>query len=586
MTGVADLPMDELAAVVAAAMPVLCERIPAAPACLLGRLAAPRDPGAPTPGGHWPHPAVEGEPAGLGELRTMGALPVERLLGALEIAVAGRDWGGVPELLTGVPRPQQGGYAWIATGGADSEATSAARLLEQMHPGLAGRTAALVDRLAGHPAVTGALAVPAGVTDEAGIAAAHGAAHLALGVAVAGVLVHQADPWPVVERAAAAVGLGVGAAALLLRRTPMPAAYAVAQLDKIRAGYLLPRHMSGSVSVAGHRFGLSEHGLPADADFTGNGLVAVADGAVVVRTGAGQGLVHVDLDVLGEPPAEAEPAGWEEIVEVSWHAAEGLASVVGADGPGGDGLRRQTPPWAGDYRVRVYARGRDESDAGFERYRFEVWAAPAGPEIVHQRTDRLGHRLRGEPEPVRAERPERAYRWVHHTDLSMAATVTVVTGSTLQQALQAFGADVHRPEPIDELREEAIRGPVLLPWAAAFDLGDAVLLVEDNGFRGTDEAVLRAASAHGRAASMFWNVNAVTRLSFAERGRLLASFEPWGGEEVSPEVAVALAGLDFAVFGDRTEKGLVAVERFTGRAVTAADHDRLLETGVGYRLTG
>jgi len=48
--------------------------------------------------------------------------------------------------------------------------------------------------------------------------------------------------------------------------------------------------------------------------------------------------------------------------------------------------------------------------------------------------------------------------------------------------------------------------------------------------------VLRAASAGGRAASMFWNVNLVTRLSFAEAGRLLAEAhrQIGGGGPVAP----------------------------------------------------
>lgn len=84
---------------------------------------------------------------------------------------------------------------------------------------------------------------------------------------------------------------------------------------------------------------------------------------------------------------------------------------------------------------------------------------------------------------------------------------------------------------------------------------------------------------------MFWNVNALTRLSFAEAGQLLAAFEPWGREKYPPEAAEAVAGLDFAEPGDRIEKGLVAVDRFTGRGITAADLTRIRVTGIGYRIT-
>jgi hypothetical protein len=50
-------------------------------------------------------------------------------------------------------------------------------------------------------------------------------------------------------------------------------------------------------------------------------------------------------------------------------------------------------------------------------------------------------------------------------------------------------------------------------------------------------------------------------------------------------VTAALAGLDLAGHRDRDEKGLVAVERFTGRGLhpeDLADVDRL---GVAHRLT-
>ncbi|WP_460491904.1 DUF6461 domain-containing protein [Dactylosporangium cerinum] len=584
MSDVPDLPSDGLAAFVAAAIPVFTQWVPVTPARTLGRLGAPDEADLRSPGTHVVRGTADSEPACLTALRALGPLLVERLLGALELVVAGHDWSGAPSLVVDLPGLAPGGYAWVATGGHDSEATSAAALLERLHPGLADRTVALATGIAAHPAVTRLLTIPPAVTDEPAIAARHGAAHLGLAVAVAGAVVDQVAPPVVVERAAAIVGLGAGAAALLLRDGSMPPAYAAALLAKVRADYLLPRGMYGSVSVAGNRFGLTEYEVVGQADFAGNGLVAVTDGGAVIRTGVAQGSVHVELAVLAQAPAEVE-SGWEEIVEVSWPAAEGRASVIAPDGTSSPSLRRQTPPWPGDYRVRVHARGRDDLDTEFERYKLIVWAAPAAAETVHQRTDRLGHRLRGEPEPVRPPRPEHAYRWVRRSPLSVAATVTVVIGTTLEQTLRAFGADPNRPEPIDGIRRDLSSPGAIETWVTALDTGDAVLVVEDNGHRGSNAAVLCAASASGRAASMFWNVNAVTRLSFADGGQLLASFEPWGREEaVPPQVAAALAGLDFAEPGDRTEKGLVAVERFTGCGITTDDVALIFETGIGFRV--
>ncbi|MFI5909681.1 hypothetical protein [Dactylosporangium sp. NPDC051541] len=45
---------------------------------------------------------------------------------------------------------------------------------------------------------------------------------------------------------------------------------------------------------------------------------------------------------------------------------------------------------------------------------------------------------------------------------------------------------------------------------------------------------------------------------------------------------MVLAGLDFETYAERTGKGLVVVERFTGRGLMAGGLDRIRATGVGY----
>jgi hypothetical protein len=161
--------------------------------------------------------------------------------------------------------------------------------------------------------------------------------------------------------AAAVVGVAVGAAVLLLREAPMPAGYAAALLDKVRAEYLLLRRAGAHVPVSDHRFALVEGEFPEAADFSGNGLVAVVPGGAVIRTGVAEGGVTVTLAVLEEPPPLQEP-GWDEVVEVSWRAAAGQASVIGQVGPdvlAGRSISWAAPPWPGDYRLRVHASGRD-----------------------------------------------------------------------------------------------------------------------------------------------------------------------------------------------------------------------------------
>ncbi|HUA28653.1 MAG TPA: DUF6461 domain-containing protein [Streptosporangiaceae bacterium] len=593
MADVPDAVLAALAAAVARLMPVIAARIPPGPAAELGRLETQA----------WSVPAPEdddGDPAespALAALRELSPLQAERLLGALELTLGELELSGAPDLspYLGGSEPQSQRFAFAYVG-PESQTTTAVTLLERLRPGAAALAASLTGRLAGHPLVAPLLDVPSDVAGEAPIAAAHGAAYLALSVAAARAVVGDwRAPVAVDSPAAAVIGVGLGAAIGLLREVPKPAGYAAARLARAREEYLMPRAASGSVPVSGHRFALVEGEVPeaGDSGFSGNGVVAVVPGGAVIRTGLAEGLITVTLRILDGPPDEVDE-GWDEVVEVSWTAAQGQASVVGPNGPGDDNLLRETPPWPGDYRLRVHALGRDDADeddvADGEIYELAVWRAPAGPEIVYRRTDRLGHRLRGEPEPPRPDRPERAYRWVEDSSLRMAATVTVVTGSTAADVLSAFGADPDRPESLSAIAEEMIDTMSIDPWVAVLDAGSAVLAVEYNGWQGSDEDLLASASAGGRAASMFWNVEGLTRLSFAERGSCLASFEPpdevdaSAGGAAGAGVAQALAGLDFDDYRDKRGKGLIAVERFAGRGITADDLDRIEAADVAYRI--
>jgi hypothetical protein len=582
-----------LAVPVAAAVPVIAGWIPAQPAAELGRLGAPQETAV--------RPAAA-ESSVSGALQELGPLLAERLLGALELATAGLDLAGAPDLSAYLDQPWPERFA-VALSSSQSQAVAAVIMLAGLRPGALELVASLTRRLAGHPAIAPLLAVSPGVPgtpgtrgapdapDEASIAAAHGAAYLALAVAAASAVLGRLRlPGPADNRAATVVGAAIGAAALLLREAPMPVAYADALLARARAEYLLPRRTSGSVQVSGHRFGLVEGEVPEVTDFSGNGLVEVVTGGAVIRAGTAEGIVQVHLAVLDEPPPPPEP-GWDEVVEVSWHAGAGQASVAGPGGPGGPDLRRAAPPWPGDYRLRVHARGRDDADDGeggedWEEYELEVWQAPAAPEIVHRRTDRLGHRLRGEPEPAQPDRPERSYRWVSGSPLDVAATVTAATGLTAEELLRAFGADPAQPQSLRAIDDEVTELMSIDPWVAVLDTGDGILAVEYNGWQGSQEPVLLRASAGGRAASMYWNVNGVTRLSFAEGGRLLASFEPpvETATGAGPAVAAALAGLDFDDYRDTTGKGLVAVQRFTGRGITAEDLRLIESADIAFRI--
>jgi len=233
--------------------------------------------------------------------------------------------------------------------------------------------------------------------------------------------------------------------------------------------------------------------------------------------------------------------------------------------------------------ARVHVRRRDagveDGDHAGEEYEIVVWPAPPGSELVLRASDRLGHRLRGEPEPASIERPEVAFRPV--ADLFPdGATVTVTIGATLDQVLLGFRANP-LPRPSNDPYDGLLR---LFEIPSQDSERPGILVIEPGDFRGSEKAVLEALSHNGRAASMFWNVNAVTTLSVAENGELLDAFEGWD-EATHPAVLALFQGLDLHDYQDKVARGLVVIERFTGCTVTEDLVLQMEAMPVGYRLS-
>ncbi|MEO6086122.1 MAG: DUF6461 domain-containing protein [Umezawaea sp.] len=541
----------DLTFAVAAAIPLVLRHIPPTPAAELGRVAVERPARRPK----------SRDSAVSGALR--GVRVLDRLLGALELPVDALHVPVPPGLVSHLG-PREGTFGMLGFDG-ENGAVQAVRLLEVFHVGATDLVAATVRELVGDDAIAPLLVVVGPEhTDEAEIAGRHGAVHLALCVATAAGLL-RALGTDVARAAPAVIGTGVGAAALLLADLPMPESYQAAVLEKRRAEYHYPRWSSNSPLVRDHRFALAEGPVPDVVDFSANGLVAVVPGGVVVRTGAAEGRVPVSLRVFDGPPPDVDLLTWDEVVEVSWTAEHGEAALGG---------RETTPPWPGEYRVLVQTTGRDEGDEG---YCLSVWAAPAAGTVVHKRTDRLGHRLRGEPEPPVVVTPDRAHWWVESSSLEVAATVTVVVGLSAEEVLRAFGADPDAPRSLEDPRYHG--GD---PWVAVLAVDGAVVAFEENGYLGIKEGVLERLSRNGKAASAFWNVNTHTALAFARGGQVLASFEPGldSGDDSEfreafddPEVREALDGIDFDDHRHHDAKLVTAVARFTGHVVTEAEFD-------------
>ncbi|GAB2858027.1 DUF6461 domain-containing protein [Lentzea nigeriaca] len=506
---------DEL---ITAAVPSIEALIPPDAAAELGRYEPQR----------WTGHHEHGTPA----QRALGRFPglaAERLLGALELGVARLTLTAPAEVVAGLrPLPDGSSFSIISASG-QSALTTPVTLVAAVHP---GAIELITDQVRSMTALLDLSGIDG---DEASVAAKHGAAHLALAVATA-TAVLRAIGTPIATNPPAIIGIAIGVTALLLPETPKPPAYERALLEKRRAEYT-GSSWSTSVPVFDHEFMFVEEPSHSWADFAATGLVSAVDTGFAVRTGIAEGTVPVWARVTLDVPGEPELAHWDEVAEVSFTAEKGDARL----GPGG------MPPWPGEFRVRVHARGRDGDDD--ERYELLIWPAPHAEPVVHKKTDRVGHLLRGEPAPETRVAPEAGFRWLEKL-LDTAATITV-----------AMGLDVD--DVVDEFEEDAI----------AVEIDGGVIVVEDNNYRGSLRDVLERLSRNGKAASHFWNVNRLTRLSFARDGQVVSAREVLNQTEFGddPEVLAALDGLDFTDFRHLDAKGITAVVRFTGAVIPEDD---------------
>jgi hypothetical protein len=114
------------------------------------------------------------------------------------------------------------------------------------------------------------------------------------------------------------------------------------------------------------------------------------------------------------------------------------------------------------------------------------------------------------------------YEWLENSPIGEAGCVTFVEGTDLGAVAAAFGGS------LDEAVEVAVDGAYEPDYAQEAvmlrQVGGWVVAIEDNGWQGSRPEVLRRLIA-GRAVSCFWNVNAVTRFSYANHGTVVTAFE-------------------------------------------------------------
>lgn len=114
------------------------------------------------------------------------------------------------------------------------------------------------------------------------------------------------------------------------------------------------------------------------------------------------------------------------------------------------------------------------------------------------------------------------YAW---TKSNYGICLAVVDGVTEDELIDRYGGDpsAAAPATFDQALDLAPGGEPMLFVRSVRGL---VLAVEDNGWQGTRPEVLREVTAgRGRMISAFWNVNALSQLSLAEKGETLVHFE-------------------------------------------------------------
>lgn len=176
-----------------------------------------------------------------------------------------------------------------------------------------------------------------------------------------------------------------------------------------------------TVRIDYHQFWLLEpNRRPSQAVLVTNGLIGVAaPGSAMVYTGISSGWVTVEVEARTAAPASVDVDGWDEVVEVSLSAPYGQVGVAALMDDVPDIIPKLTATGAGEYRVRVHARGRDNvpdevSRKPVELYRLVAWPDAEAPELLYKLTDECGAAMRRSattappPRPSRPVDPQRA----------------------------------------------------------------------------------------------------------------------------------------------------------------------------------
>ncbi len=166
---------------------------------------------------------------------------------------------------------------------------------------------------------------------------------------------------------------------------------------------------------------------------------------------------------------------------------------------------------------------------------------------------------------VKVQEPVGGYAWVEPLE---AYCFTVVVGVEPNEVVRRLGADpgLTAWRTFEECFWKA-DGP---QWAQIGAVDDAVLIAENNGWRGEEDA--ERLSVGGHLACFFRNVSAVMHFVYAADGAIVADFDPLLDERAATHrepalVTRAMEGLPFGLFGAE-RSAMTLLQRLTGVQVT------------------
>lgn len=119
------------------------------------------------------------------------------------------------------------------------------------------------------------------------------------------------------------------------------------------------------------------------------------------------------------------------------------------------------------------------------------------------------------------------FGWVRRSNIQEAACLTFVRGNDAGRTAEAFGAiaDQVRRFDFDEFCEESFALHETYSVIGIRNIGDWLLVVEDNGHQGSRAEVLRRVSHGTEVTSALWNAQSLTRFSHAVDGEVRTAFE-------------------------------------------------------------